>query len=82
MNATTHTENRNINDNSLDGARAWFAEQGLSRPSDGRMIGGVSAAFARRFGVNPFVARFVTIAAAIGFTPLAYVALWVLMPSE
>jgi phage shock protein C len=82
MNATTNTDNRNINDNSLDGARAWFTEQGLSRPSDGRVIGGVSAAFARRFGVNPFVARFVTIAAAIGFTPLAYVALWVLMPSE
>jgi phage shock protein C len=82
MTATTNTDNRNINDNSLDGARAWFAEQGLSRPSDGGVIGGVSAAFARRFGVNPFVARVVTIAAAIGFTPLAYVALWVLMPSE
>ena len=35
-----------------------------------------------RFGVNPFVARAITIAGAIGFTPLAYVALWVLMPSE
>ena len=46
------------------------------------MIAGVSGAFARRFGINPFVARVITIAAAIGFTPLAYVALWVLMPSE
>jgi phage shock protein PspC (stress-responsive transcriptional regulator) len=46
------------------------------------VIGGVSAAFGRRFGVNPFVARAITIAGAIGFTPLAYVALWVLMPSE
>jgi phage shock protein PspC (stress-responsive transcriptional regulator) len=82
MTATASTDNQTVNDNSLHGARTWFAEQGLSRPSDGRMIGGVSAAFARRFGVNPFVARFVTIAAAIGFTPLAYVALWVLMPSE
>ena len=82
MNATTHTENRNINDNSLDGARAWFREEGLARPREGRVIGGVSAAFGRRFGVNPFVARVITIAAAIGFTPLAYVALWVLMPSE
>jgi phage shock protein C len=70
------------NDNSLEGARAWFAEQGLSRPTDGRAIAGVSAAFGRRFGVNPFVARAITIAAAIGFTPLAYVALWVLMPAE
>ena len=82
MTATASTDNQTVNENSLDGARTWFAEQGLSRPSDGRMIGGVSAAFARRFGVNPFVARFVTIAMAIGFTPLAYVALWVLMPSE
>ena len=32
--------------------------------------------------MNPFVARIVTIAGAIAFTPLAYVALWVLMPSE
>ena len=82
MNATTHTETPNINDNSLGGARAWFREEGLSRPSEGRVIGGVSAAFARRYGMNPFVARVITVAAAIGFTPLAYVALWVLMPSE
>ena len=82
MTATANTDNSKVNDNSLDGARAWFAEEGLSRPSEGRVIGGVSAAFARRFGVNPFVARAITVAAAIGFTPLAYVALWVLMPSE
>jgi phage shock protein C len=82
MTATTHPNTPNTNDNSLDGARAWFAEQGLSRPNDGRVIAGVSAAFGRRFGVNPFVARAITIAGAIGFTPLAYVALWVLMPSE
>jgi phage shock protein PspC (stress-responsive transcriptional regulator) len=42
----------------------------------------VSGAFARRYDVNPLVARIITIAAAIGFTPLTYVALWVLMPSE
>jgi phage shock protein PspC (stress-responsive transcriptional regulator) len=82
MTATANTDNSRVNDNSIDGARAWFAEEGLSRPSEGRVIGGVSAAFARRFGVNPFVARVITVAAAIGFTPLAYVALWVLMPSE
>jgi phage shock protein PspC (stress-responsive transcriptional regulator) len=81
MTANAHTETQ-TNDNSLDGARAWFAEQGLTRPSDGRVIAGVSAAFGRRFGVNPLVARVITVAAAIGFTPLAYVALWVLMPSE
>ena len=82
MTTTTHADSPHTSDNSLDGARAWFAEQGLSRPADGRVIAGVSAAFGRRFGVNPFVARAITIAAAIGFTPLAYVALWVLRPSE
>jgi phage shock protein C len=82
MSTTTQTTGPTSNDNSLGGARAWFNEQGLTRPRDGRVIGGVSAAFGRRFGVNPFVARVITIAAAIGFTPLAYVALWVLMPSE
>jgi phage shock protein PspC (stress-responsive transcriptional regulator) len=82
MSTTTQTTGPTINDNSLGGARAWFAEQGLTRPREGRVIGGVSAAFGRRYGVNPFVARAITIAAAIGFTPLAYVALWVLMPSE
>ena len=82
MSTTTQTTGPTINDNSLGGARAWFAQQGLTRPRESRVIGGVSAAFGRRYGVNPFVARAITIAAAIGFTPLAYVALWVLMPSE
>ena len=82
MTATAHSETPNTNDNSLAGARAWFREEGLARPLEGRVIGGVSAAFARRYGINPFVARVITVAAAIGFTPLAYVALWVLMPSE
>ena len=82
MTANAQTSNPTTTDNTLDGARAWFAEQGLSRTRDDRVIAGVSGAFARRFGVNPFLARVMTVAAAIGFTPLAYVALWVMMPSE
>ena len=83
MTANAHTSNpTTTTDNTLDGARAWFAEHGLSRTRDDRVIAGVSGAFARRFRVNPFLARVITVAAAIGFTPLAYVALWVLMPSE
>ena len=76
------TTTANTNDNSLDGARAWFAAEGLSRRRDDRVIAGVSGAFARRFAINPFLARVITVAGAIAFTPLAYVALWVLMPSE
>jgi phage shock protein C len=82
MTANAHTNNPTTTDNTLDGARAWFTEHGLTRTRDDRVIAGVSGAFARRFRVNPFLARVITVAAAIGFTPLAYVALWVLMPSE
>ena len=67
---------------SLAGARAWFAENGLTRPKDGRLIAGVSAAFARRYGINRLVARITALTSALVFTPLAYVGLWILMPSE
>ena len=69
-------------DASLAGARAWFAEHGLSRPRDGRVLGGVSAAFARRYRVNRLVARIAAVAIAIVFTPIVYAGLWVLMPSD
>jgi phage shock protein PspC (stress-responsive transcriptional regulator) len=69
-------------DNSLDGARAWFRENGLARKSEDRVIAGVAGAYARRYEINPFVARIAAVAAAIAFTPLAYLAMWVLMPSE
>jgi phage shock protein C len=82
MTTTAEANNPTTTQNSLAGARAWFAEEGLSRSRDDRVIAGVSGAFARRYRVNPFVARVITVAAAIAFTPLAYLALWVLMPSE
>jgi phage shock protein C len=72
----------NTTDASLKGARAWFAGNGLSRPREGRLLAGVSAAFARRYGVNRLVARIAALTVALVFTPLAYVALWVLMPTE
>ena len=78
---TTET-NDPTTDSSLAGARAWFAENGLSRPRDGRVLGGVAAAFSRRYRVNRLVARIAALAVAIVFTPVVYVALWVLMPAE
>jgi phage shock protein C len=69
-------------DASLAGARDWFAANGLSRPVEGRVLGGVSAAFARRYHVNRLVARVAAVAVAVVFTPAVYVGLWVLMPSE
>ena len=78
---TTHSH-IDLHDNSLSGARAWFARKGLSRPRDGRILAGVSASFARRYDVNPLVSRLVTIAGILVLTPLAYVAAWVLMPKD
>lgn len=80
--ATPDTAPDLVSDASLSGARAWFADRGLSRPRDGRVIAGVSAGFSRRYGVNRLVARLATLSIAILFTPLAYVAMWVLMPAE
>jgi phage shock protein PspC (stress-responsive transcriptional regulator) len=83
MNATaTPNNNVNVNDSSLAGARAWFAEKGLTRPREGRVIGGVAAGFARRYAVNPLVARVIAVGSALVLTPFIYVAAWILMPAE
>jgi phage shock protein PspC (stress-responsive transcriptional regulator) len=78
----TSTENPDSFDTSLAGARAWFEENGLSRPRQGRVLGGVTAGLARRFGVNLLVARVAMVAGAVVLTPLLYIPLWILMPDE
>jgi phage shock protein PspC (stress-responsive transcriptional regulator) len=69
-------------DSSLAGARAWFSQKGLSRPRDGRLLAGVSAGVARRYDLNPLVARLLAFAGAVVLTPLVYVAAWILMPND
>jgi phage shock protein PspC (stress-responsive transcriptional regulator) len=69
-------------DSSLAGARAWFSQKGLSRPREGRVLAGVSASVARRYDLNPLVARLLGIVVVLVLTPLAYVAAWILMPSD
>lgn len=77
-----HTEHPHT-DSSLDGARAWFAEQGLTRPREGRLVGGVTAGFARRYGLNLLlVARVAAIVGVIVLTPFIYLPLWVMMPAD
>jgi phage shock protein PspC (stress-responsive transcriptional regulator) len=71
-----------LHDNSLSGARAWFAAQGLTRPRKGRFLAGVTAGFARRFGVHPLVARLLALTTMLVLTPLVYVVAWVLMPKD
>jgi phage shock protein C len=62
-----------------------FAHQGLVRPRQERLLGGVCAGLAHRFGIAPWTARilFVLLLMVIpGSQILIYPALWILMPSE
>ena len=81
MNATTHPQ-VDVKDASLAGARAWFAHKGLSRPREGRILAGVTAAFARRYDLNPLVARILGVVIVCTLTPIVYVLAWILMPKD
>jgi phage shock protein C len=62
-----------------------FARQGLVRPRDGRVLGGVCAGLGQRFGIAPWTARilFVLLLMVVpGTQILIYPVLWILMPSE
>ena len=69
----------------MDDIRQSFARQGLSRPREGRVLGGVFAGLGRRFGLDPWPARFVFVLLMLilpGSQFLLYPLLWVLMPAE
>ncbi len=62
-----------------------FAAQGLVRPRQGRVFGGVCAGLGRRFGLTPWMARllFVLVLCVVpGSQLLIYPVLWILMPLE
>jgi phage shock protein PspC (stress-responsive transcriptional regulator) len=77
-----HHESVSTSDAPIGGARNWFGQHGLTRPRHGRLLGGVCAGLARRYGVNLLVMRLLAVMTALFLTPLAYVALWVLMPRD
>lgn len=56
----------------------------LSRPRQGRVIAGVCAGIARRFGWDPTVVRVIAVASILipGPQVLAYVICWVFVPNE
>ncbi|MFH9606480.1 PspC domain-containing protein [Streptomyces sp. NPDC017448] len=56
----------------------------LVRPSEGRMIGGVCAGLARRFGTSTGTMRAIFLVSCLlpGPQVLIYLALWALLPSE
>ncbi|MFF2008081.1 PspC domain-containing protein [Streptomyces sp. NPDC058195] len=57
---------------------------GIVRPREGRMIGGVCAALARRFGTSAGTMRVIFLVSCLLPGPqfLLYLALWLLLPSE
>ncbi|RSS75615.1 PspC domain-containing protein [Streptomyces sp. WAC06614] len=56
----------------------------IVRPRDGRMIGGVCAGLARRFGMSARTMRIIFLLSCLLPGPqfLIYLALWVLLPNE
>jgi phage shock protein C len=62
-----------------------FRRQGLIRPRDGRVLGGVIAGLGRRLGIEPWPARLLFILLLMiipGSQLLIYPILWILMPSD
>ncbi|WP_137292942.1 PspC domain-containing protein [Nocardioides dongxiaopingii] len=65
--------------------RSSFARQGLVRPRDGQVLGGVCAGIGRRLGLTPWTTRllFVLVLMVLpGSQLLVYPVLWILMPTE
>ncbi len=65
--------------------RSTFAQQGLIRPRDSKILGGVCAGIGRRLGLTPWVSRLLfvlTLMVVPGSQLLIYPVLWILMPAE
>ncbi|MFB0616740.1 PspC domain-containing protein [Streptomyces sp. AGS-58] len=56
----------------------------LARPTHGRVIGGVCAALARRFGTSATTMRVIFLLSCLLPGPqfVLYIALWILLPAE
>lgn len=69
----------------MDSIRSTFAREGLIRPWEGRVVGGVCAGVGRRLGLTPWISRllFVLLLMVVpGSQLLVYPVLWILMPAE
>jgi phage shock protein C len=61
-----------------------FRSHGLTRPDDGRILGGVCAGLGRRIGLEPWPARLLFLLVLLlvpGSQLLVYPILWILMPT-
>lgn len=63
---------------------ATVGTQRLVRPRNNRMIAGVCAGIAERFGWDPAVVRIAALASVLlpGPQVLAYIVAWILIPNE
>jgi phage shock protein C len=62
-----------------------FRNQGLTRPSEGRILGGVCAGLGRRIGLDPWPARLLFVLLLLvlpGCQLLLYPVLWIVMPKD
>ena len=69
----------------MESIHSTFAQAGLVRPQEGRVLAGVIAGLGRRVGLDPWPARllFVLILLILpGSQILIYPVLWILMPNE
>jgi phage shock protein PspC (stress-responsive transcriptional regulator) len=59
-------------------------KQKLVRPRDNRMIAGVCAGLARRFGMSAGLVRLLFVLSLLlpGTQVIVYLALWIIMPNE
>lgn len=69
---------------SLTTTRSTVGQRGLVRPRRGKLIAGVAAGLARRYGVSASLVRVLFVVSIVlpGPQILAYVALWIIMPKE
>lgn len=60
------------------------SSQKLIRPQDGRMVAGVCAGIARRFGIDATLVRLAWVfsVACLGTGFLAYIVCWIVIPQE
>ena len=69
----------------MESIHSTFAQAGLVRPQEGRILAGVIAGLGRRVGLDPWPARllFVLLLLVVpGSQLLLYPILWLLMPDE
>ena len=69
---------------SLADIQSTAGQRRLVRPRHGKMIAGVAAGLARRFGLSPSLVRILFVVSLIlpGPQILVYLALWIIMPKE